>query len=120
VLDVFKDFHVGVVRETTRKLKCIRADNDGEYRGPFEKYCREHGIKLEKTVPKTPQHNEVDERMNKIIVERIRCMLSHTKLPKSFRGEAIKTKVVMINFSPSVPIEFDILNRVWKGFVAYL
>jgi hypothetical protein len=54
VLDVFKDFHVGVVRETTRKLKCIRADNDGEYRGPFEKYCREHGIKLEKTVPKTP------------------------------------------------------------------
>jgi hypothetical protein len=75
---------------------------------------------LEKTVPKTPQQNEVVERMNKTIVERIRCMLSHTKLPKSFRGEAIKTKVVMINFSPSVPIEFDILNRVWKGFVAYL
>ena len=54
VLDVFKDFHARVERETGRKLKCIRANNGGEYRGPFEKYCREHGIKLEKTVPKTP------------------------------------------------------------------
>jgi hypothetical protein len=25
------DFHARVVRETTRKLKCIQADNDGEY-----------------------------------------------------------------------------------------
>jgi hypothetical protein len=38
------DFHARVVRETTRKLKCIQADNDGEYMGPFEKYCREPGI----------------------------------------------------------------------------
>ena len=54
MLDVFKDFHVRVERETSRKLKCVRVDNDDEYKGPFEKYCREHGIKLEKTVPKTP------------------------------------------------------------------
>ena len=53
VLDVFKDFHARVERETGRKLKCIRADNGGEYKGPFENYCREHGIKLEKTIPKT-------------------------------------------------------------------
>ena len=54
VLDVFKDFHARVERETGRKLKCVRADNADEYRGLFEKYCREHDIKLEKTVPKTP------------------------------------------------------------------
>ena len=84
VLDVFKDFHARVEREICRKLKCIQADNGGEYKGPFEKYYREHGIKLEKTVPKTLQQNGVAERMNKTIVERIRCMLSHAKLPKSF------------------------------------
>ena len=115
VLDVFKDFHARVERETGRKLKCIRADNGGEYRGPFEKYCREHGIKLEKTVPKTPQQNGVAERMNRTIVERIRCMLSHAKLPKSFWGEAMKTAVAMINLSPSVPLDFDVPDRVWKG-----
>jgi len=84
VLDVFKDFYVRVERETGRKLKCIRADNDGKYRGPFEKYCREHGIKLEKTDPKTPQQNGIAERMNITIVERIRWVLSHAKLPKFF------------------------------------
>jgi len=54
VFDVFKDFHAKVKRETGRKLKCIRADNGCEYKCPFEKYCKEHGIKLEKIVPKNP------------------------------------------------------------------
>ena len=54
MLDVFKDFHARVEKETGRKLKCIRVDNGGEYKGSFEKYCKEHGIKLEKTYPKTP------------------------------------------------------------------
>ena len=62
VLDAFKDFHVKVERQIDKQLKYVRADNDGEYRGPFEQYCRSHGIRLEKTVPKTPQQNGVVER----------------------------------------------------------
>jgi hypothetical protein len=31
VLDVFKEFHAKVERETGRKLKCVRSDNGGEY-----------------------------------------------------------------------------------------
>ncbi|PKI37236.1 hypothetical protein CRG98_042388 [Punica granatum] len=58
-----------VERETGMKLKCVRADNSGEYRGPFENYCRTHGIKLEKTVLKTPQQNGLAKRMNRTIVE---------------------------------------------------
>ena len=114
MLDVFKNFHARVEGEIGRKLKCIRVDNDGEYRGPFEKYCREHGIKLEKTVLKTPHQNGVAERINITIVERIRCMLSHTKLPKSFCDETMKTTVAMINLCLSVPLEFDVPDRVWK------
>lgn len=30
------------------KPNCVRADNDDEYRYPFEYYFKEHGIKLEK------------------------------------------------------------------------
>jgi len=56
----------------------------------------------------------VAKRMNRTIVERIRCMLSYAKLPKSFWGEAMKTVVAMINLSPSVPLKFDVLDRVWK------
>ena len=53
-LEAFKEFHAKVERETGRKLKCVRSDNGGEYRGPFERYCRNVGIRLEKSPPKTP------------------------------------------------------------------
>ena len=84
MLDAFKELHAILERETGRKLKAVRADNGGEYRCPFENYCELHGIRLEKTVHKTPQQNGVAERINRTIEERIRCMLSHSKLPKSF------------------------------------
>ncbi|CAL9107734.1 unnamed protein product [Musa textilis] len=115
VLDVIEEFHVNVERETNRNLKSVRAYNSGEYKGPFENYCRFHGIRLEKTVPKTPQQNDVVEKMNITIEERIRCMLSHAKLPKSFWGKAMRTIVDLINFSPSIPLKGDVSKRVWKG-----
>jgi len=80
VLDMFKHLHASVERETCRLLKCVRANNGGEYRGPFENYCKDHDIKLEKTVPKTPQHNGVVERINHTINDKIICMLSSCKI----------------------------------------
>lgn len=50
VLDCLKTFHMKVEKET-RKLKCIHANNGGKYRGPFEEYCRSHGIRHEEIVP---------------------------------------------------------------------
>ena len=46
-------------------------------------------------------------------------MLSHTKLPKSFLGEAMRTVVDLMNLSPSYPLEGDILERVWIGKFVY-
>ena len=109
-----------VERQTGKQLKSIRVDNGGEYRGPFEQYCRSHGIRLEKTVPKTPQQNGVAKRMNRTVCDRIRCMLSHAKLPKSFWGEAMRTIVDLINLPPSYPLEDDIPKRIWTGkFVSF-
>ena len=87
VLCVFKHFPASVEREKGRKLKCVKADNGGEYITPLEEYYKECVIKLEKTNPKTPQHNRVVERMNHIINDRIRCMLSHAKYQKHFGGK---------------------------------
>ena len=42
-------------------------------------------------------------------------MLSHAKLPKSFWVEAIKTIVVIINLTPSVPLEGDVPEEVWSN-----
>ena len=84
MLGVFKQFQVSVERETEKKIKCIRTDKRGEYIGPFDAYCKEQGIRHQFTPPKTPQLNGIAERMNRTIVERVRCMLSHAKLPKSY------------------------------------
>ena len=112
VFGVFKLFHAMVERETGRSLKCIRTDNGGEYIGDFHEYCKSLGKRHEQSVPKTPQHNGVAERMNRTIVERIRCMLSHAKLPKMFWGEAMHTAVYLINRSPSAPLNGEVPENV--------
>ncbi|RDX81881.1 hypothetical protein CR513_37392, partial [Mucuna pruriens] len=70
-----------VERQSGKKVKCIRSDNDGGYCGPFDVYCKQQSIKHEKTPPKTPKFNGLAKRMNKTLIERVRCMLSEAKLP---------------------------------------
>ncbi|RDX90352.1 hypothetical protein CR513_27790, partial [Mucuna pruriens] len=82
VLEKFKQFQTLVERQSGKKVKCIRSNNGGEYCGPFD------GIRHEKTPPKTPQLNDLAERMNRTLIERVRCMLSEARLPKHFWGEA--------------------------------
>ena len=76
VLGYFKHFVVLIERQTGKKLKCIRSDNAGEYSEPFDAYCKEHGIRHQFAPPKTPQLNGLAERMNRIIVERMRSLIS--------------------------------------------
>ena len=99
-----------------KPLKCLRSDNGGEYTShEFKSYCSEHDIRHENTVPGTPQHNGVAERINKTIMEKVRFILKMAKLPKPFWGEAVQTTCYLINRSPSVPLGFDIPERVWSG-----
>ena len=42
-------------------------------------------------------------------------MLKLAKIPKSFWGEAVNTAVYFINRLPSLPLNFDIPQRVWTG-----
>ncbi|KAM1738797.1 hypothetical protein ACFX11_014582 [Malus domestica] len=116
VFQTFQEFHAMVEREIGKPLKCLRSDNGGEYTShQFREYCVKHGIRHEKTVPGTPQHNGVAERMNRTIMEKVRCMLRTAKLSKQFWGEAVRTACYLINRSPSVPLGLDVPERVWTG-----
>ena len=53
--------------------------------------------------------------MNRTINDRIICMFSHAKLSKSFWGEAMRTIMDLINLSPLVPLDGDVLERVQTG-----
>ena len=46
-------------------------------------------------------------------MEKVRCMLKLDKLPKSFWGETANTAVYLINKWPSIPLDFDIPQRIW-------
>ena len=59
--------------------------------------------------------------INRTIMEKVKCMLRMAKLPKPFRGETIQIVCYLINRSPSVPLGFDILERVWfRHDISYL
>ena len=74
----FKKWKDLAENEIGKRLKCLRSDNGGEYCSKeFDSYCSHNGIRREKTVPGTPQENGVSERMNRTIMERVRCMRLH-------------------------------------------
>ena len=104
-----------VENETGLKIKRVRSDNGGEYRdNRFREFCANNGIKMEKTVPMTPQHNGVAERMNRTLNERARSMRIHAGLPKMFWAEAVNTAAYLINRGPSIPLDGKIPEEVWS------
>ena len=105
-----------VETETGLKVKCLRLDNGGKYidRG-FSEYCAAQGIRMEKTIPETPQQNVMAERMNRTFNERARSMRLHAGLPKTFWTNAVSTATCLINREPSVPMEFRLPEKVWSG-----
>ncbi|KAG8481596.1 hypothetical protein CXB51_026522 [Gossypium anomalum] len=103
-------------RKTGKQIKYLRTDNGLEFcSDEFNRLCKSEGIVRHLTVRHTPQQNGVAERMNRTIMEKVRCMLSNANLPKSFWAEAASTACFLINRSPSVAIEKKTPQEVWSG-----
>ena len=85
VFETFKKWKAIVEKEICLKVKCLRSDNGGEYiDGGFSEYCAALEIRMEKTIPGTPQQNGMAERMNKTLNKRAKSMRLHAGLPKTF------------------------------------
>ena len=52
----------------------------------------------------TPQQNGVAERMNRTLLEKVRCMLSNAGLDKKFWAEIVSYASHLINRLPSAAI----------------
>jgi transposase InsO family protein len=56
VFEYFKEFRTMVEKQTGKSIKILRSDQGGEYKSwDFNKYCKDHGIIQQFTVPHTPQ-----------------------------------------------------------------
>lgn len=62
-----------------------------------------------------PQPCCVVERMNKTLMERVRCFLSEAKLLGMFWGEALYTLAYIYNISPSSALQNDVLDMFLYG-----
>ena len=114
VLDCFLKWKALVERSSGRKLRAFRTDNGGEYTSiKFTEYLMSSGIRHEFTVPNTPQQNGVAERMNRTLVETVRSLLVHAKLPHKFWAEALSTAVYLRNRSPTKAVESMTPYEAW-------
>ena len=96
-------------------MKCLRTDNGLEFCfDEFNTLSKKEGIVRHRTFHHTPQHNGVAKRMNRNLMEKVRCMLFNAQLSKSFWAEAASTTCYLINRSPSVAIEKKTPQEVWS------
>lgn len=115
----FKDWVNLVENQTEKKVKKLRTDNGLEFCSSwFDRFCKDRGIARHLTVPGTPQQSGLVERMNRTILNRVRCMLSSSGLPKTFWAEAVSTSMYLINRTPSSAIQMKTPIEMWSGVPA--
>ena len=116
VLDIFLQWKKMIETQTGKKIKRFKSENAGEYKSdPFMKYCQNEGIIRHFTVPSTPQQNGVAERMNRTLVEKVRCMLSQSGLSKAFWAEALMYASHIVNRLPASAFDGKTPKEVWSG-----
>ncbi|KAH9697268.1 Integrase catalytic domain-containing protein [Citrus sinensis] len=73
------------------------------------------GIKRHFTVRHTSQQNSVAERMNRTLLEKVRCMLSNAGLDKKFWAETVSYASHLVNRLPSAAIGGKTPMKMWSG-----
>lgn len=115
-LEKFKEFKHEAENQLDAHIKILRTDNGLEYvNKSFSDYLKSNGIIHQTTTPYTPEQNGTAERMNRSLVERAKCMLLNTNLPKQFWADAVHTAAYVINRSPTKSLSFKTPEEMWSG-----
>ena len=116
VFGKFKEWKALVENQTGKKLKVLRIDNGLEYCNKmFDEFCSKEGIARHRTVRLTPQQNDFAERINRTLMEKVRCMMIQSELPKGLWAETLLTACVLVNLSPSSALDFKTPYEKWCG-----
>ncbi|KAH9762600.1 Integrase catalytic domain-containing protein [Citrus sinensis] len=119
VFEKFKQWKALVETQTGRKVKRLRIDNGLEFcNQQFNDFCAQNGVVRHKTVRHTPQQNGLAERMNRTLMDKVRCLLIHSKLSQSLWAETLMIACYLVNRSPSNGIDFKTPVEMWSGRAA--
>ncbi|GJT41974.1 retrotransposon protein, putative, ty1-copia subclass [Tanacetum coccineum] len=112
----FKEWNQLVENQTRRMVKKLRTDNGLDFcNREFEQLCIKSGIARHLTISGTTQQNGVAKRMNRTLMDKVRCLLIQSGLPKTCWTEATCTTAYLINRSPSRAIEKKTPMEMWLG-----
>ncbi|RDB21868.1 Retrovirus-related Pol polyprotein from transposon TNT 1-94 [Hypsizygus marmoreus] len=98
VLEAYITYKAWLFTQYGVKIKILHSDRGGEYLSDeFKAHLAQKGTVRKLTVHDTPEYNGVAERLNRVILERVRAMLHESGLPKYLWGEAANHAVWLKN-----------------------
>ncbi|MBW0511743.1 hypothetical protein O181_051458 [Austropuccinia psidii MF-1] len=85
-----------------QKIKRVFSDRGGKFLNTkFKELSKNHGFVHIFSPPKTPQHKGYAERLNRTILEKMRCLLGSSNLPNRYWAEAMSTATLLSNIIPT-------------------
>ena len=82
LFSIFQKFHAEVQTQFNTSICILQSDNAKEYLStPFYSFLSSHGMLHQSSCAYIPQHNGVFERKNCHLVETVRTLLLHHKVP---------------------------------------
>lgn len=114
VFENFRKFKILVKKQSGYSIKTLHTDREEEFLSEeFKKYCDDHSIHRQLTMPYTPEQNGVAERKNRIVIEMARSMLKEKAPPNQFWAEVVATSIYILNLSPTKAVQDQIPYEVW-------
>lgn len=115
IMSCFIKFKNFVEKQTGYSVKCLRSGNGGEYfSNKFINYLSGNGILHQSTVFYTPQRNGVSERLNRTLMQKVRCMLTDSKLNNRYWGENFNTALYLKNRNLTAALFGHIPEEIWS------
>ena len=120
-LEKFKDWKALGEKESGKHVKRFRTDGGSEYTSQkFAEYLKSEGILKEMTTPYTPQCNGVVARSNRMIMERVRCMLDDAGISKKFWAFAFSVAAYLTNRTLTRSVVGKTPYEAWHGRKSHL
>lgn len=102
--------------ETEQCVVSLRSDGGGEYiASELQQFLKDKGTKHETTTPDAPQHNGVGERMNRILLDRVRTMLVDAQLPETYWYDSLRYTAHIHNVTPTRALDGIRPEEAWSG-----
>lgn len=117
VFSMIKKFCALVERQSGNKMKPLRTYGGGEFKSnAFKNFSEKKGISHEVTAPYTPQHNGIEERRNRTLLDMERGMMKGKKMTKRYWGEAVNTTGYVLNRCPTRSLADMTPEQAWVHY----